>query len=305
MRVLVTGGAGFIGSHLVRALLERGDRVRVVDDFSTGRESNLEGLPVDVVRGDVRDASAVALAVDGCEAVLHEAAEVSVPRSVEDPERARSINAGGTRVVLDACRAAGVVRFVQASSCAVYGASERERQSEADPPSPQSPYAASKLEAEVLALEATRRGLVAVSLRYFNVYGARQDPGSAYAAVVAAFASALREGRQPVVHGDGHQTRDFVHVDDVVRANLLALDAPVLAAERPVNVGTGRAISVLELGRVMGDVLGRPFAPPHLPERAGDLRRSLADTRRAHEVLGFDAGVTLEEGLERTVRALV
>ena len=296
MKVLVTGGGGFIGSHLVRALLARGDSVRVLDDWSTGLRSRLEGLTgdLDVLDGDIRDARAAERACDGAQGVLHEAAQVSVAASVDDPVTTADVNVTGLVTLLRAC---GSRRFVLASSCAVYGEPATVRQAESDPVAPASPYAASKLAGEAFVRAACREGLRGVSLRYFNVYGAGQRPDSAYAAVVPAFFAALGSGLSPVIHGDGSQSRDLVHVDDVVRANLLALDAPEAALGRAFNVGTGRATSVLELARGIAGALGVTFTPTFAPARAGDVRASLADPSAAEAALGFRSRVGLPEGL--------
>jgi nucleoside-diphosphate-sugar epimerase len=304
LRVLVTGGGGFIGSHLVRALLERGDSVRVLDDWSTGLRSRLQGLRGDlaVLDGDIRDEAAARAAVEGCDAVLHEAAQVSVAASVEAPRHAADVNVTGLATMLQAALGAGATRFVLASSCAVYGEPRSEEQSEDDETAPASPYAASKLAGEAFVRAACREGLRGVSLRYFNVFGAGQRPDSAYAAVVPAFAQALREGRTLEIHGDGEQSRDLVHVGDVVRANLAALQAPDAALGRAFNVGTGRATSVNELARLMAGELAVPLKATHGAARAGDVRRSRASVRRAESELGFRASVGLAEGLRLTLR---
>lgn len=305
MRVLVTGGGGFIGSHLVRALLSRGDSVRVLDDWSTGLRSRLEGLAgdLDVIDGDIRDERVVARACAGAHGVLHQAAQVSVPRSVEAPRETADVNVTGLVTLLSAALRAGTRGFVLASSCAVYGEPRNERQSESSPCAPASPYAASKLAGEAFVQAACREGLRGVSLRYFNVFGAGQRPDSAYAAVIPAFVSALRAGRAPLIHGDGRQSRDLVHVSDVVRANLLALDAPDEAVGCAFNVGTGRATSVLDLATILAGLVegGRP--PEFGSPRPGDVRHSLADTSRAASVLGFRAETGLEDGLRSVASA--
>lgn len=301
MRVLVTGGGGFIGSHLVHALLERGDGVRVLDDWSTGLRERLEPLSGDleVIDGDIRDEAMVARACEGMNAVLHEAAQVSVVRSVEAPRETADINVTGLVTLLSAALTTGARAFVLASSCAVYGEPSAEIQAESDSAAPASPYAASKLAGEAFVRAACREGLRGVSLRYFNVYGKGQRPDSAYAAVVPAFLSAYREGRRPVIHGDGTQSRDLVSVEDVVRANLAALEAPDAALGHAFNVGTGRATSVLELSRALAAVTGSSLEPEFGPSRPGDVRRSRADTRLAEKLLGFRARVELAEGLAR------
>ena len=305
MKVLVTGGGGFIGSHLVRALLGRGDSVRVLDDWSTGLRARLEGLrgDLEILDGDVRDARMAARACEGADGVLHEAAQVSVPVSVADPVTTADVNVTGLVTLLHAARAAGALRFVLASSCAVYGDAPSARQSESDAPAPASPYAASKLAGEAFVRAACREGLRGVCLRYFNVYGEGQRPDSAYAAVVPAFFAALRAGRQPAIHGDGSQSRDLVAVRDVVRANLAALEAPDAAVGRAFNVGTGRATSVLALAEAIAAALGVSLKPAFEPARAGDVRRSLADTTLAEALLGFRAETTLDEGLRAMAAA--
>ncbi|NPA26545.1 MAG: NAD-dependent epimerase/dehydratase family protein [Chloroflexi bacterium] len=308
MRVVVTGGAGFIGSHLVDALLAAGHEVRVVDDFSTGR---LENLPqghakLQVVRADVREFDAIRRAFEGAELVFHLAALVSVPQSVQTPQRAHAINTTGTLNVLEAARQAGARRVVLASSAAVYGEPETLPLHEGLLPRPLSPYASSKVanEADAHAYTASM-GLEAIALRFFNVYGPRQRADNPYSGVIARFVEALRQGRAPTVFGDGHQTRDFIFVSDVVEALLRAADAPASAAGQAYNVCTGQAVSLLELL----DVLYRHF--PHAPRpkfgppRAGDIRHSRGDPTRAAQKLGFRARVSLEEGLGRLIRAML
>jgi UDP-glucose 4-epimerase len=307
MRVLVTGGAGFIGSHLVRALLARGDEVRVLDDLSSGRRERLADVldRVDLRVGDVRDRLAVAAAVDGCRAVSHQAAIVSVPRSIADPLETVEVNLVGTARVLAAAIGAGAERFVLASSAAVYGDAPGGARDEDDRLDPLSPYAVSKLAAEdLVALASRRHGLVGVSLRYFNVYGAGQAADSAYAAVVPRFAADVALGRPPIVHGDGEQTRDLCHVTDVARANLAALDAPAATAGEVFNVGVGRATSVNELAAALVRLSGRALAPRHDEPRPGDVRHSLAAVERARRALGFSALVSLEEGLAGVLASL-
>jgi len=307
VRVLVTGGAGFIGSHTVDLLLSSGHEVVVLDDLSSGRRENLLahlGKPgLTFLRGDILDPEAVGRALEGVEAVIHEAAQISVPLSFEKPELTREVNVVGTRLLLEACAGRGIRRFVYASSCAVYGNPGRLPVDEETPPSPLSPYARSKLEAEEECLRFFReRGLETVCLRYFNVYGPRQGGGE-YAGVIVKFLERLREDLPPVVHGDGRQTRDFVYVGDVAKANLLALTSP-RAPGKVVNVGTGRETSILELCRLLLRLTGKRVEPVHAEPRMGDVRRSVADVRRAKEVLGFEARVTLEEGLERLLSSL-
>ncbi len=306
---LVTGGAGFIGSNLVDTLVARRDRVRVLDDLSTGSRANLgtgaggEAGPsaVELVEGDVRDPAAVAAAAEGCRFVVHLAAQVSVPASMVDPLGTHEINASGTLVVLEAARRAGAERVVNASTCAVYGEEPTLPKREAMDPDPLSPYAASKLAGEAYAASYTKGfGLDVVSLRFFNVYGPRQDPTGAYASVIPKFVTRWLAGETPTVFGDGTQTRDFVYVDNVVEAITKACVAHG-AAGRAVNVGTGVETSVNELIEELSSLLGRELAVLRGPTRAGDVKRSLADISRARTVLGYEGAVSLREGLARTV----
>jgi UDP-glucose 4-epimerase len=304
VKVLITGGAGFIGSHLARACLAAGDAVRVLDDFSTGRRENLSDVErdVDLLEGGVEDQAGVRAAVSGCEVVFHQAAVVSVPLSVQDPLRSHAVNALGTLHVLLAARDAGVRRVVFAGTCAAYGDDPELPKTESMAPQPLSPYAIQKLAAEYYCRRFTALyGLETVALRYFNVYGPRQDASSSYAGVIPRFVSALVRGKAPVIFGDGQQTRDFVHVRDVVRANLRAAVAPGAAGE-VFNIGRGEAVSVRALCEAIARELGAEgIAPVHAAERAGDVRHSRADASRARRVLGWSAAVGLAEGLRDTV----
>lgn len=300
---LVTGGAGFIGSHLVDRLVRDGWRVRVLDDFSSGREANLAaaGEGVELVRGDVGDAAALERALRGAEVVFHQAAVASVPRSVADPVRTHEVNATGTLLVLEAARRAGARRAVFAASSAAYGDSPEIPKLEAMPPSPISPYALQKWVGEAYcALYAGLYGLETVALRYFNVFGPRQDPKSEYAAVIPRFVTACLAGETPVVFGDGEQTRDFVFVADAVAANVLAADAPA-ASGAVVNVASGRRTSLNEILALVGELTGSAVRPRHEPARQGDVRDSVADLSRARALLGFEPAVDLREGLRRTI----
>ncbi|MGQ9778270.1 MAG: NAD-dependent epimerase/dehydratase family protein [Bacillota bacterium] len=297
--VLVTGGAGFIGSHLVSALLAEGYAVRVLDNLSTGRLENLAEVlhRIDFRRGDVREAALVAELCRGVDFVLHQASLVSVPASIADPGATYEIIARGTLNVLEAARAAGVKRVVLASSSAVYGDAPGGPRAETLAPRPLSPYAAAKLAAEALGRAYYHSyGLETVSLRYFNVYGPRQDPNSPYAAVIPSFIAALADGRRPVIFGNGEQTRDFIHVFDVVRANLLAMTAPGVGGET-VNIGTGRGVSVNQLLREIASLFGVPPAAEYAPPRPGDIRASVAETLRARRLLGFVPEIGLRQGL--------
>jgi UDP-glucose 4-epimerase len=304
-RALVTGGAGFIGSHLVDALLARGWRVRVLDDFSSGRERNLEGslASVELLRGDLREEALLERAVAGAEVVFHQAAVPSVPRSVAEPLRTHEVNATGALRVLESARRAGVRRVVFAASSSAYGDTPELPKLETMAANPRSPYALQKWAGETYCrLYHELYGLETVALRYFNVYGPRQDPKSEYAAVVPRFVTACLRGESPVVYGDGGQTRDFTFVEDAVRANLLAADAP-RAAGAVVNVAGGRRISLLELLGQIAELVGCAVAPHHEPARAGDVRDSLADLSRARDLLGFEPQVSLREGLARTIES--
>ena len=306
-KILVTGGAGFIGSNLVEALLTRGDDVRVLDDFSTGRRQNLAGAPgwagagggrFELIEGSVCDRSTVTRAVSGVEAVLHQAAIASVPRSVADPIRTNEVSVTGTLLLLVAARDARVARFVYASSSSVYGESPALPKVETMPPEPISPYGIAKLAAERYTRVFHRLyGLETVSLRYFNVFGPRQDPGSEYAAVVPRFATAILRGRPPTIYGDGEQTRDFNPIANVVEANLKSIEAPDEACGRAYNIACGRRISLLDLARRFADLAGVTVAPVHESARAGDIRHSLADISAARSALGYTAAVSVEEGI--------
>ncbi len=300
---LVTGGAGFIGSHLVREILSRGHAVRVLDNFATGRRDNMEGLGNDVrlFEGDLRDGKVVREAVDGVDYVLHQAALSSVPRSLEDPTSTTEVNVVGTAVLLEESRRAGVRCVVAASSSAVYGELPEEIKVETLPCEPISPYGASKLAAEdYYRTYARALGLPTVALRYFNVFGPRQDPESAYAAVLPRFMKAWSEGRAPTIYGDGEQSRDFTFIDNVVAANLLACESEA-AWGRAINVACGGSIRVNELARVVQEAMGSEIAPEHVGERAGDIRHSRADIGVARQTMGYEPRVDFEEGIRRTV----
>lgn len=300
---LVTGGAGFIGSHLVSALLERGDTVRVFDDLSTGSRENLGefGGDVELVVGDVADAVAVEAATAGVDVVFHLASLVSVPQSVEDPLLAHAATATGTLNVLQAARAHGVRRVVYSGSCAVYGNEAEGAIHERLAPSSLSPYAAAKLAGEAYCEAfAHSRGLETVRLRYFNVFGPRQDPAGPYSAVIPLFVSKVLAGERPTIHGDGGQTRDFVFVENVVHANLLAAETPGVSG-RVYNVGTGASRSVLEMLETVCRVLGKPCDPIFGEARLGDVRHSRADITAARTDLGYEPRVDFDAGLARTI----
>ena len=303
MRVLVTGGAGFIGHHLVKGLLERGEDVVVLDDYSTGLRWRLDTLRagITMVEGDLRDPAAVDAATRGVEVVLHQAAIPSVARSVEDPLRSNSVNVDGTIQLMLACAAAGVRRVVAAGSSSVYGASPELPRVETQRPDPRSPYAASKLATEhYVHTLGELHGIETVVLRYFNVYGPGQDPLSQYAAVVPRFITAALAGERPIVHGDGRQSRDFTYVDNVVSANLLA--ASVAGVTRvTANIGCGGRYNLLDLLERIDDAVGTTADPIFEPTRPGDVRDSEADISVAREQLGYEVLVPFAEGVRRTV----
>ncbi len=301
---VVTGGAGFIGSHLVEALTASGKHVRILDDFSTGQPSNFARLSPapEVVVGSVTDAKIVAEALRGATTVFHLAAMASVARSLEEPQLCHEICATGTVNVLDAARKCGVRRVVYAASSSAYGpASDPAGQGEDTPLNPLSPYAAAKLAGELyLEAFAASYGLETVRLRFFNVFGPRQRADSPYSGVIALFAAALASGRVPTILGDGLQTRDFTDVSNAVRAMVLAAETPGIAG-RVYNVGTGRSITLLELVAALNRMLGTNIAPVHGPARAGDVRHSLARIDRIRKDLGYEPIATFEVGLQRTL----
>jgi nucleoside-diphosphate-sugar epimerase len=304
--VLVTGGAGFIGSNLVAALIERGDHVRVLDNFSTGDRRNLAEFAddVEVVEGDLRSYERVHAAVKGSEVVFHLGALGSVPRSVQDPLTSTAVNVEGTLNVLLAARDDGVRRVVAASSSSVYGDGGTFPREERQAPNPISPYAVAKLASERFSVSFHRvYGLETVALRYFNVFGPRQDPDSQYAAVVPRFICAVSDGLPVTIHGDGSQSRDFTYVSNVVDANLLAADA-VGAEGRVLNIATGGSETISALADTVGRLLDLPVARLHEPFRPGDVTQSWADISAAREAIGYEPAVGFEEGLRRTIRAL-
>lgn len=306
LKCLVTGGAGFIGSHLVRALLERGDAVRVLDNLSTGKLSNLEEIKSDIelIVEDLRDSDICLKACEGMDAVFHLGALGSVPRSIEDPFTSNAVNVGGSLHILDAARRGGVKRVVFSSSSSVYGSNPILPKQEDMRPLPRSPYAVSKLAGETYcqAFYASY-GLEAVALRYFNVFGPRQSPDSQYAAVIPRFIAALAEGRAPAIYGDGEQSRDFTYVVNVVNANILAASAPD-SPGKVFNIACGEQITVNALLAGIADRMGCKFEAEYLPERAGDVRHSRADITAAQTTLGYQPSVFFNEGLDRTVKAL-
>jgi UDP-glucose 4-epimerase len=302
MRYLVTGGAGFIGSHVVDELLRRGHSVAVLDDLSTGHERNLTGMraEVDLTIGSICDHEAVTRASHGADYVIHLAARTSVPRSVKEPLETNRVNVEGTLRVLMAARDAGARRVVFSASSSVYGETAVLPKVESMPPAPISPYGVSKLAGELYAQVFTRvNGLQTVSLRYFNVFGPRQDPDSPYSGVLSRFLLAAREGTQPVVYGDGEQSRDFTYVENVVDATLRACEAPG-AAGRVFNVGAGGRVTLNQVLRVLEQIVQRPLQPRYDPPRSGDILHSQADISMAREGLGYVPRVGWEDGLRRT-----
>ncbi len=305
-RVLVTGGGGFIGSNLVRGLLERGDEVRVLDNFSTGNRRNILDITddIEIVEGELRSYERVHNAVRGVEVVFHLGALPSVPRSVQDPLTSSAVIVEGTLNVLLAARDEGIRRVVFASSSSVYGNSGTLPRIEDAYPDPISPYAVAKLAAEKFCISFSRvYGLETVALRYFNVFGPRQDPTSQYAAVVPLFITRIRAGEPVHIFGDGNQSRDFTYVANVVEGNLRAAHAPE-ASGAVLNLATGRQASVNELADTVAEIVGRPVQKEYLPARTGDVRDSWADVSAAKRLLGWEPHVSLEEGLRLTAESL-
>ena len=302
-RHMVTGGAGFIGSHIARKLLEMGDAVRVYDDFSTGKWSNLAGIEkdVEVVEGDLRDPDGLIKAARGCEVIFQQAALRSVPRSIDDPRANNDVNVTGILNVLIAAKTNNCRRVVYASSSSVYGDDPRLPKVETQTPKPLSPYAASKIMGEYYAkIYQDLFGLETVSLRYFNVFGPRQDPESKYAAVIPRFITLACAGEPVEVHGDGMQSRDFTYVDNVVVANLLAADAPK-APGQAINVACGDRFTLLDVLAAVEECLGHKIERIHEPSRSGDVPHTQADITRARELLGFAPVVGFADGMRRTV----
>jgi UDP-glucose 4-epimerase len=309
VKYLVTGGAGFIGSNLVAALVAAGERVRVLDDVSTGHWENLDGIEaqslVERLQGDIRDPEVVARACDGVEVCFHQAALGSVPKSVELPIESSSVNVGGTVTVLDVARHQGVRRVIFAASSSAYGETPELPKHERLPAIPLSPYAVSKLAGELnLRVFAEVYGLETISLRYFNVFGPNQSPDGAYAAAVPRFVHRALTGAPIEIFGDGHQTRDFSFVQNTVRANLLAAQSPRKLRGEVVNVAGARRVELLGLVQEIGRVLGREVEVKHVGPRPGDVRHSLGDVSLAAELLGFEPTVRWEDGLPSTIEYL-
>ncbi len=307
MKYLVTGGAGFIGSNLTRALLASGHRVRVLDNFLTGKRENLAGVAeahgdaFELIEGDLRDLDSARRAAAGVDYVLHQGALPSVPRSVADPVLTNEINVAGTVNLLLAARDAGARRVVFAASSSAYGDTPELPKRETMTPNPKSPYAAQKLAGEhYLRIFFEIYGLETVSLRYFNVFGPRQDPKSTYAAVIPRFITTVLRGESPTVYGDGLQTRDFTYIDNVIQANLAACAAPKSACGKVVNIACGERVSLLDILELVYGMAGKRVSPKFEPGRAGDVRDSLADISLARDLIGYDPKVPFAEGLART-----
>jgi nucleoside-diphosphate-sugar epimerase len=303
--VLVTGGAGFIGSHLTEALLQAGHRLRVLDDFSTGKRENLvfdkEYASLQIIEGDICNLATCQKAMKDIEYVFHQAALPSVQRSVEDPLGSNAVNSGGTLNILFAAREEGVKRVIYASSSSIYGDTPTLPKKEEMPPTPLSPYALQKYIGEQYCrLFYELYGLETVSLRYFNIFGPRQDPDSVYSAVIPKFVDALLQSSPPIIFGDGDQSRDFTYIENVVQANLLAMSAGHLHGET-INIACGERTSLNQLVNVLRKILGSKVSPIYEAPRKGDVRHSLADIRKGKEILNYEPKVGLELGLEKTV----
>jgi len=303
---LVTGAAGFIGSHLVERLLKDGEKVRAVDNLSTGRFKNIEPFidRIEFILGDLSNYRIAEQAADGVDYVLHQAAVPSVPRSVKDPIRTNNSIVTATLNLFEAARKAGVKRIVQASSSSVYGDSPTLPKVETMPVNPKSPYAVAKYAQETYGRVFSQLyGMSIVSLRYFNVFGPRQDPYSEYSAVIPKFISLMLQGKSPTIYGDGETTRDFTYIDNVVNANLLACKSTKAVDGEHINIACGSRISLKELVDIIGNILGKKIEPKFAPERAGDVKHSLADIAKARELIDYRAEVSVEEGLGRVIKS--
>lgn len=303
VRCLVTGGAGFIGSHIVRGLLEAGHKVRVLDNLETGKRANLDEVldRIDLVEGDICDPIAAKEALSGVERVFHQAALASVPLSLERPLDTHRACATGTLNMLHQSVKSGVKRFVYAASSSAYGDQPTSSKRETDLPLPLSPYAVAKLTGEYYCQAYFHSfGLETIGIRYFNVFGPRQDPESPYSAVIPLFVSRILTGQRPIIYGDGLQSRDFTYVANVVHGNLLAAERPNIGG-RVINVADGGQTTLLQLLTLLSQMLGRPIEPDFQPARVGDVRESLADITLARRLLGYEPKVRLEEGIQRTI----
>ena len=304
-KVLVTGGAGFIGSHLTEALLQEGHRVRVLDDFSTGKRKNLifdKKYPsLEIIEGDIRNLAICQKALKDAEVVFHQAALPSVERSVEDPLGSNAVNAGGTLNILFSAREERVKRVIYASSSSIYGDTPTLPKHEEMPSNPLSPYALQKYIGEQYCrLFYQLYGLETVSLRYFNIFGPKQDPASIYSAVIPKFIDALLKGHPPLIFGDGEQSRDFTYIDNVVRANLLAMSAEHLHGEA-INIACGKRVSLNQLLNILKEIVGSKVSPVYEEPRKGDVKHSLADINKGKKILNYDPQVGIEMGLKKTV----
>jgi len=296
---LVTGGAGFIGSHIAEELSRKGYNVRILDNFSTGKKENLEGIKAELIKGDIRDFSTVKKAMKGIDYVFHEGAFVYVTKSIEDPLLTNEINVNGTLNVLVAARDSGCKKIVFASSSSVYGNTGKLPIKENFPLDPASPYAVTKMVGEQYSrVFYENYGLESVCLRYFNVYGPRQDPNSEYAAVIPKFIHLIKQNKPPVIFGDGEQTRDFIFVKDVVQANILSMKYKGFGI---FNVGTGTSITINELAEKIGYILNSKIKPVHAESRKGDARNSLSDITNAKKLLGFKPAYSIDSGLKETI----
>ncbi len=304
-KYLITGGAGFIGSNLARYILDKGGEVVVLDNFATGKRENLAGIEGQyvLVEGDIRDRSAVDRAMDGCSAVFHQAALGSVPRSMEDPGTSHDVNVNGTVNILESARAAGVRRVVFAASSSAYGDQVESPKHEGMVPLPISPYAAGKVSCEsYMRAYAKGFGMETVSLRYFNVFGPRQDPEGAYAAVIPAFVSRLLRDQRPTVYGDGEQSRDFCYIENVCNANWLAAHAPAAECSGAVvNIACGERVSLNEILSLLRQLLDSDLQAEYQDVRPGDVKHSLADVSLAKKVIGYEPSIMFKEGLEKAI----
>ncbi len=304
MKYLVTGGAGFIGSNIAIEILKRGDSVRIIDNFATGRKVNIEPIldRVELVDGDIRDFWTVSEAVEGIDYVLHQAALPSVPRSVKNPLTSNAVNINGTLNILEASRQAGVKRVVFACSSSIYGESEVLPKVETMPPSPLSPYAITKLAGEEYCKAYYRLfGLETVSLRYFNIFGPRQDPNSHYSAVIPLFIKAVLKDQQPVVYGDGEQSRDFTYIANAVAANLKACTSPE-APGKCYNVACGKRFTLNQIMKMLGEIVGKKVTAKYVDARSGDIKHSLADIEAAKTDLGYSPDFDFKSGLDETFK---
>ncbi len=300
---LVTGGAGFVGSHLTEALVNRGHKVRVIDNFATGKKKNIAHIldKIELLEGDIRNPDDCQRAVKDVSVVLHQAAVPSVPKSVQDPVTSHQANVDGTFNMLMAAKDAGVKRFVYAASSSAYGDTEISPKHEQILPGPKSPYAVNKLVGEYYCRAFYECfGLQTISLRYFNVFGPRQDPASQYAAAIPAFVTAILEDRQPTVYGDGEQSRDFTFIENVIEANLLAAGAPETHGE-VINIACGQSVTINEIIKQINELLGKNIEPIYTDPRPGDVRHSLADITLAYQVIGYKPIVYFDEGLKKAI----